>query len=187
MRQTWTWPWSKQTKPLPVTGAQLTHSFERRTFVLGMAQASVGLLLAGRLTWLAVAENAKYRAASESNRVNLTLIPPRRGWVIDRTGAPLAANRADFRVDLVPDRVVDADATLSTLSKLLGLTADRVSDIKDKLEKARGFQPVEVASNLDWDKFAAVSVRLPELPGVIPQRGFSRYYPTGPAVGHLVG
>lgn len=187
MRQKWSWPWSKPTKPLPVTGAQLTHSFERRTFVLGMAQAGVGMLLAGRLTWLAVAENAKYRAASESNRVNLTLIPPRRGWVIDRTGASLAANRADFRVDLVPDRVVDADATLRTLSQLLGLTADRVSDIKDKLEKARGFQPVEVASNLDWDKFAAVSVRLPELPGVIPQRGFSRYYPTGAAVGHLVG
>ncbi|WP_298188570.1 penicillin-binding protein 2 [Novosphingobium sp.] len=187
MRSTWTWPWSKPTKPLPVTGAQLTHSFERRTFVLGMAQASVGVLLAGRLTWLAVAENAKYQAASESNRVNLTLIPPRRGWVIDRTGAALAANRADFRVDLVPDRVVDADSALATLSELLGLTADRVSDIKDKLKKARGFQPVEVASNLDWDKFAAVSVRLPELPGVIPQRGFSRFYPTGAAVGHLVG
>ena len=24
------------------------------------------------------------------------------------------------------------------------------------------------------------SVRLPDLPGVVPQRGFSRYYPTGP-------
>jgi penicillin-binding protein 2 len=187
MRKPWIWPRSKPTKPLPVSGAQLTHSFERRTFVLGMAQAGVGMLLAGRLTWLAVAENAKYQAASESNRVNLTLIPPRRGWVIDRHGAALAANRADFRVDLVPDRVVDADNALATLSQLLGLTADRVSDIKDKLKKARGFQPVEVASNLDWDKFAAVSVRLPELPGVIPQRGFSRYYPTGAAVGHLVG
>jgi hypothetical protein len=25
------------------------------------------------------------------------------------------------------------------------------------------------------------------MPGVIPQRGYSRYYPTGPSVGHLVG
>ncbi|MBO9578922.1 MAG: DNA topoisomerase IV subunit B, partial [Microbacteriaceae bacterium] len=31
---------------------------------------------------------------------------------------------------------------------------------------------------------AVLTVRLPELPGVVPQRGFSRYYPTGPAVGH---
>ncbi|WP_226019399.1 penicillin-binding protein 2 [Novosphingobium sp. FKTRR1] len=172
---------------LPMTSAILTNRFERRAFVLGMGQAGVGLLLATRLGYLAVAENAKYKAASESNRVNLSLIPPRRGWVLDRMGAPLASNRADFRVDVIPDRLVDPDATLATLTKLLGLTADKVGDIKDKLDKARGFQPIEVASNLDWDKFAAVSVRLPELPGVIPQRGYSRYYPTGAAVGHLVG
>jgi penicillin-binding protein 2 len=30
-------------------------------------------------------------------------------------------------------------------------------------------------------------VRLPDMPGVVPQRGFARYYPTGPAVGHLIG
>ena len=30
-------------------------------------------------------------------------------------------------------------------------------------------------------------VRLPDLPGVAPQRGFSRQYPTGAAVGHLLG
>ncbi|WP_438823033.1 penicillin-binding protein 2 [Novosphingobium cyanobacteriorum] len=172
---------------LPMTSAILTNKFERRTFVLGMAQAGVGTLLAVRLGYLAIFENDKYKAASESNRVNLSLIPPRRGWVLDRFGQALASNRADFRVDLIPDRVVDADATLSTLSGLLGLTADKVGDIKDKMEKARGFQPVEVASNLDWEKFAAVSVRLPELPGVIPQRGYSRFYPTGASVGHLVG
>jgi len=172
---------------LPLTSAILTNRFERRTFVLGLGQAGVGMLLAARLGYLAVAENDKYRAASESNRVNLTLIPPRRGWVIDRTGAPLASNRADFRVDLIPERVVDRDAELGTLTQLLGLTPDKVRDIHDKLDKARGFQPVEVASNLDWDKFAAVSVRLPELPGVIPQRGFSRLYPGGAAVGHLIG
>jgi penicillin-binding protein 2 len=32
-----------------------------------------------------------------------------------------------------------------------------------------------------------VTVRLPDLPGVQASRGFSRYYPDGPAVAHLVG
>ena len=172
---------------LPMTSAILTNRFERRTFVLGSLQAGVGVLLATRLGYLAVAQNEKYKAASESNRVNLTLIPPRRGWVLDRFGKALAANRADFRVDLIPDRVANPDSTMATLAGLLDLPPDRVRDIRDKLDKARGFQPVEVASSLDWDKFAAVSVRLPELPGVIPQRGYSRFYPTGAAVGHLVG
>ncbi|MCC6942643.1 MAG: penicillin-binding protein 2 [Novosphingobium sp.] len=172
---------------LPMTAAILTNRFERRTFVLGALQTGVGVLLATRLGYLAVAQNEKYRADSESNRVNLTLIPPRRGWVLDRFGNALAANRADFRVDLIPDRVDDPDRTMATLASLLNLQPDRVRDIRDKLDKARGFQPVEVASSLDWDKFAAVSVRLPELPGVIPQRGYSRFYPAGAAVGHLVG
>ena len=60
-------------------------------------------------------------------------------------------------------------------------------DLLERLEGARGFAAVVVANGLDFDKFAAVSVRLPELPGVIPQRGFSRFYPTGPSVGHLIG
>lgn len=172
---------------LPVTSAILANRFERRTFVLGALQGGVGVLLASRLGYLAVTQNEKYQAASESNRVNLTLIPPRRGWVLDRFGKALAANRADFRVDLIPDRVDDPDKTMATLAGLLSLAPDKVRDIRDKLDKARGFQPVEVASSLDWDKFAAVSVRLPELPGVIPQRGYSRFYPAGASVGHLVG
>ena len=40
---------------------------------------------------------------------------------------------------------------------------------------------------MPYEKYAAVTVRLPELPGVQPMRGFSRFYPDGPAVGHLIG
>ncbi|WP_338465790.1 penicillin-binding protein 2 [Novosphingobium sp. ZN18A2] len=174
-------------RPLPMNAAKLVNTFNRRTFVLGVGQAGVGVLLAARMGYLSLAEQDKYRAASESNRVNLTLIPPRRGWIIDRNGAALASNRADFRVDIIPDRLVDADKTVTTLGNLLKLPPDKVRDVRDKLEKAHGFQPVEVSSNLAWEQYAAVSVRLPELQGVIPQRGYSRFYPTGAVVGHVTG
>jgi penicillin-binding protein 2 len=170
-----------------VSSGTLHNAFNRRSVVVGGLQATIGILLAARMAWLGLAQNEKYTLASESNRVNLTLIPPRRGWVLDRRGAPLASNRADFRVDLIPDRLVDGDRVIDTLGQLLALSPVQVQDLKDKIEKAHGFQPVEVASGLDWEKFAAVSVRLPDLPGVVPQRGFSRSYPTGPAVGHLIG
>lgn len=170
-----------------VSAATLRHSFDRRTVVLGAFQGGIGVLLAARLGYLAIFENEKYELEAESNRVNLSLIPPRRGWILDRHGAALASNRADFRVDIIPDRVVDEKRTLAQLAGLLRLSAVDVQDIADRLEKAHGSQPVEVASGLDWDRFAAVSVRLPDLPGVITQRGYSRYYPTGPTVGHLIG
>jgi len=174
-------------EPKRISGQSLAQKFDRRTVVVGALQASVGVLLAVRMGWLAIFQNRKYELESESNRVNLTLIPPRRGWILDRNGAPLASNRSDFRVDVIPDRVVDADRTVRELGSLLRLTAIEVRDLKDRIEKAHGFQPVEVAAGLDWERFAAVSVRLPDLPGVVPQRGFSRHYPTGPSVGHLIG
>jgi len=170
-----------------VSSGELQNRFERRTFMLGAMQGGVGLLLAGRLTWLAIPENEKYELASESNRVDLTLIPPRRGWILDRRGVPLASNRADFRVDLIPERVIDQNATLAVLGEVLDLSDADVTDLRDKLEEQHGFRPVEVKTGVDWEQFAALSARLPDLPGVVPQRGFSRYYPAGPAVGHLLG
>lgn len=169
------------------TTANLKDTFERRSFIIGALQGGVGLLLAARMGYIGVAENEKYKMEAESNRVNLSLIPPRRGWILDRNGAPLASNQADFRVDIIPDRLDDPVATIDTLGKLLDLTEIQVKDLKAKLENVHGFQPIEVASGLDYDAFAAISVRLPDLPGVVPQRGFSRYYPTGPSVGHLIG
>ena len=170
-----------------VSQAILRQSFDRRSIVIGALQGGVGMLLAARLGYLAVFENEKYELEAESNRVNLSLIPPRRGWILDRRGAPLASNRADFRVDIIPERLVDGDHTVNELGKLLNLNSVQIQDLKDKLEKAHGFAPVEVASGLDWERFAAVSVRLPDLTGVVTQRGFSRFYPTGPSVGHLIG
>lgn len=171
----------------PLSTNNLKQTFDRRTFVVGAVQGGIGLLLAARMGYIAVAENEKYRMEAESNRVNLTLIPPRRGWILDRNGSPLASNRADFRVDIIPERVEDVEGTVTMLGELLGFGPAEVQDLRDKLENAAGFSAVPVASGLRYECFAAVSVRLPELPGVVPQRGYSRYYPTGPSVGHLLG
>ena len=176
-----------QRAPRMINASSLRSSFERRAVLIGAVQGGIGVLLALRLGYLAIAENEKYRVESESNRVNLTLVPPRRGWILDRDGAPLASNRADFRVDLIPERMQNAVATIDRLGTLLALEPARIADIKDRVSTARGFQPVEVASGLSYEQFAAVSVRLPELPGVVPQRGFSRQYPTASSVGHLIG
>ncbi len=170
-----------------VTASRLKDTFDRRSVVIGGVQGGIAVLLAVRMGYIAIAENEKYRLEAESNRVNLTLIPPRRGWILDRNGAPLASNRADFRVDVIPERMPNPDATIDKVGSLLGLEADRIADIKEEIATSRGFAPVEVASGLDYEQFAALSVRLPDLQGVIPQRGFSRFYPTGPSVGHLIG
>lgn len=170
-----------------LTSGQLDYTFTRRSLFVGAVQGSIGVLLAARMGYISLFENEKYKLMAESNRVNLTLIPPRRGWFIDRYGKPIATNRADFRVDIIPDRLVDKDKTIKELTGLLSLTTDEVDRINREIDRAQGFQPVQVKEGLDYESFARVSVRLPDLPGVSPRQGYSRYYPSGAAVGHLIG
>lgn len=170
-----------------ITEAAQSFTFQRRAMVVGGLQAGISAMLVGRMAWISIAENDKYSLLSESNRVNLTLVPPRRGWIIDRNGKPLANNRTDFRVDLIPQRVKDAEGTIRTLARLLQLPPDEVERIREDLDKAAGFRPVPVAENVSYDQYAAISVRLPDLPGVAPSQGFSRHYPAGATVGHLLG
>jgi penicillin-binding protein 2 len=107
--------------------------------------------------------------------------------MVDRNGIPIAINRSDFRVDLVPQQLDEPEQTLKSVAKLLDLDTDEMERILHDLKQSRGFQPVQVAENVPYERYAALMVRLPELPGVRPTRGFSRYYPQGPAVAHLVG
>ena len=169
------------------TGAHQSLTFSRRMLLVSGAQGLVGAALIARLGYLAVAQNEKYKLLSESNRVQLIPVPPRRGWVVDRNDKPIAINRASFRVDIVPQQLENAPAVIALLTKLLGLTPDDVDRITSDLAAAKGFQPVAVVENIDYAQYAAVTVNLPEMPGVMPSRGYSRFYPDGPAVAHLVG
>lgn len=169
------------------TSVHQSLAFSRRMVLVGGAQVLVGGLLVGRLGWLAVAQNEKYQLLSENNRVQLIVVPPRRGWLLDRNGRPIAINRSDFRVDLIPQQLENPEQTLKLLAQLLELDRDTLDRILADLKESRGFQPVEVADSVPYDDYASVTVRLPELPGVQATRGFSRFYPAGPAVAHLVG
>jgi penicillin-binding protein 2 len=173
-------------QPLITEGMQQL-TFSRRAFFVAGAQMAVGGLLAARMSYISIVDNQRYRLLSESNRVNLTLIPPRRGWIVDRYGKAIADNRVALRVDIIPDRLRNREAVVSKLTELLSLDADAVDRINRDIDAGGGAQPVEVATDLDEARFAAVSVNLPELPGVTPARGFVRNYPAGPSVAHLIG
>ena len=174
-------------KPIRITNTHQSITFSRRMLVLGGAQAAVGGLLIGRLGWLAIAENEKYQLLSESNRVQLIPVPPRRGWIIDRYGKPIAINKASFRVDLIPQQLDKSHDVVPEVARLLDLESDDVDRIRRDLAQSRGFQPVSVADNVPYEQYAAITVRLPDLPGVAASQGFTRFYPGGSTVGQLVG
>src|SRR5438270_7078567 len=116
-------------KAMRITPAHQSITFSRRMLLLSGAEAAVGTLLIGRMGWLAIAQNAKYQLLSESNRVQLIPVPPRRGWIVDRNQKPIAINKASFRVDLIPQQIVNGPQVIAELQRLMSLPPDEVDRI----------------------------------------------------------
>jgi penicillin-binding protein 2 len=161
--------------------------FSRRALLLGSGMAATGLLLAGRMAWLAVFEGDTYRLKAEGNRIQNRLIPPRRGWIVDRHGKPVAMNRPDYRLELHPTDIEDLDATIIAIRGVLDLSLDDEVRIRDDIRTQPSFMPVVVRQDLSWQEFSACNVRLATVPGVAPVRSFSRHYPEADYCAHLIG
>src|SRR5258705_12289118 len=110
------WPMNQAKR---FTSAHQSITFSRRMLLLGGAQIGVGALLIGRLGWLSIAQNAKYQLLSESNRVELIPVPPRRGWIIDRNGRPIAINPSRLRVDRIPHHLTDGRRVIGAPTRRL--------------------------------------------------------------------
>jgi penicillin-binding protein 2 len=167
--------------------AERVQSFTRRALFLGGSMGLVGTALAARMAYLSIFEGERYQLASEENRVQLRLIPPRRGWIVDRSGKPLAINQPDYRLELIPDQIDDLDIALARINNVLQLSWEDELRIRADIAMQPSYMPVEVARNLDWPAFAALNVQVADVPGLQPVRAFSRVYPDADQFAHLLG
>ncbi|WP_374764868.1 penicillin-binding protein 2 [Yunchengibacter salinarum] len=167
--------------------AERYQLFTRRALLLAGAQGLALAGLGGRLYYLAVVQGDELRLRADKNRISLRLIAPERGEILDRHGRKLATNRQDYRVVLIPERAGVLADTLAALGRIAHLNDRQLSRVRTRVRRQRAFVPVVVASGLDWDTFSRINVAMPDLPGVMPDAGLSRFYPDGETVAHLVG
>ncbi len=164
-----------------------SKSFTRRTFVVGAFQGMALAVLGGRLAWLQLAEGGRYKTLSDKNRINIKMIAPSRGGIVDRFGVPLAVNNQNFRILVVPEQTDELEESLQKLSSLIDLNDRDVKRVLKESKKSSSFVPLKVVDNLDWDEVAKIEVNLSDLPGMSINEGELRSYPFGEPTGHLVG
>jgi len=159
----------------------------RRAAILAGGQVTLLALLVGRLYDLQVIQSHQYKVLADENRINMRLLPPRRGRILDRFGVELASNRRNYRVVLVPEDTLSVEETLDALAALISLSDHERRKVVREIARNRPFVPVTAAENLSWEEFARVNVHSPDLPGIHPEVGESRHYELGEPFGHVVG
>ena len=162
--------------------------FTRRAALLAGAKLLLLGGLGGRLYSLQVLEGDRYRLMAEDNRVNLRLLAPSRGYIVDRYGEPLAVNTLNYQLNLRPDLAGDIEATLDALSRVVTISPDERQRVLRKIKKSkRKFLPIPIRQELAWEEVSRIEVNSPDLPGIAidPEQG--RYYPQGDVTAHVVG
>ena len=162
-------------------------SFRRRAAVLVGGKLALLGVLCGRLYYLQVVESQRYQMLADDNRINLRLLAPPRGHIVDRNGAPLAVNVQNFRVVLVPEQALDVRETLDRLNTVIEVHDYDRRRVLREARRRRAFVPITVRENLSWQEVSRIEVNAPDLPGISVDVGQSRHYPDGKIAAHVMG
>ncbi|WP_158043938.1 penicillin-binding protein 2 [Skermanella pratensis] len=163
------------------------RSLTRRALMLGGMQVGLLSTLVARMYYLQVLESDRYTVLADENRINMRLLAPSRGQVLDRFGVPLAVNQQNFRVVMVSEQARKIDRMLSLISEIVPLTEADWRRITREIQRKRAFVPVTVKENLTWDQVTMIEVNAPDLPGVSIEVGELRSYPYEAATAHFLG
>ncbi|MEP1230566.1 MAG: penicillin-binding protein 2, partial [Litorimonas sp.] len=177
---------SRRSNPKQSPNSDAT-TINRRTVFLGSGALGVFGVLSARLYYLQVTRAEDYRALSEDNRFNFNLTLPERGEIRDRFGEGLAVNRQDYRVELIPERTKDVEASLDKISQIISLSpAERERILKDVKENS-SFVPVLLKDHLNWSVFSKLNIHMHDLAGIIPKVGSVRAYSGDGVFSHTLG
>jgi len=161
--------------------------FSRRAAMLAGSQLTLVSVLVGRMYYLQVIESDQYQMLADENRINMRLLPPPRGLILDRFGREIANNRRNYRVVMVAEQANDIEETIRRLASVVPINDHQRRKVLREVRRRRQFVPVTVAENLTWEQFSRLNVVLPELPGVQPDVGETRQYPYGSHIAHVIG
>ena len=138
----------------------------RRALILAGGKLALLGSLAGRLYYLQVAQSSRYAMLADENRINIRLLAPPRGRIVDRFGVPLAVNRPTYRAVLVAEQAGDIPSTLDAVATLVPLSdSDRRRVLRD-IRNKHSFVPVAIREDMNWDEMTRIDVNSLDLPGV---------------------
>ncbi len=161
--------------------------FSRRAFFVGGLQLAGLGVLGARLAWLQIAQGKRYKTLSDKNRINIRMLAPSRGQIVDRFGVPLAVNEQNYRVLIIPEKADDLKKSLSMLQKLISIEDNDIKRVIKDASTTAKFLPLIITEDLSWTDVAKVEVNLPDLPGLFIDTGEVRTYPYRHATAHVIG
>lgn len=156
--------------------------FRARLYALLLMFLGCSLALIARAVQLQVMDTEYLQDQGNERFLREVSIPATRGLIRDRNGEPLAVSTPVDSVAVDPSVLLQEPERIGPLAQVLGADAD---EIERKLTQRANRRFVWLRRRLAPD--VSAQVRALETPGVIIEKEYKRFYPTGRVTAHLTG
>lgn len=159
----------------------------RRSFTLLAGKLSLLGILSLRMLYIQIFEGTKYKTLSDKNRINLLMLNPERGKILDLEGKVIAENHSVFK--LILDKLENTKfmSSLDELSKILDFNEEEKKEIITRSKRIHARFPSSIIDNLSWRQISIIEENIEALPGLYVEVGLGRTYPFANLLSHPIG
>lgn len=161
--------------------------FNRRTFFLGGAQATLTSALVLRLSYLQLWKHGEYSVQSDSNSIRPFISIAPRGTIYDRNDQPLTESETHYRLFIYLYDKKDALELVEKVANVLKSDEKTRETFIAKVKKARRNTVISLIDNLEWKDLSRLEANYYRLQGISIEPGIVRHYPFPYETAHFVG
>ena len=159
----------------------------RRTFFLYVLKLSLFTVVGWRLFNIQINESDKYKTLSKNNQIDVEIIYPLRGKILDKNNKVLVENKKVFDVYLIPENTKDVNVTLNELSKIVKIDFSKKRKILELSKKVKKFEKIKILENIDWNTLEKIEANKFKTQGIFISQDFMRIYKYDNIFSHILG
>ena len=120
----------------------------RRSFILYSFKLSLFSLVGWRLYNIQIIDSDKYRTLSKNNQIDIEILYPLRGRILDKNNNILVSNKKVFDVYLIPENTSNINKTLNQVSEIIKIDFLKKRKIIELSKKVKKFEKIKIFENI---------------------------------------
>ncbi len=158
----------------------------RRSFVLYILKLSLFTIVGWRLYNIQIKNSEKYKTLSKNNQIDVEILYPLRGKILDTNDNILANNKKVFDIYIIPENTSDINKTLNQVSNILEISFPKKRKIIELSKKVKKFEKIKIFENINWEDLEKIESKKFDIEGIFISQDYMRVYNSENIFSHLL-
>ena len=162
-------------------------ALNRRSFLLYFLKLSLFSVVGWRLYNIQIKDSEKYKTLSKNNQIDIEILYPLRGEILDIQNNVLVSNKKVYDVYVIPEKTSNINETLKQISKIIKIDFDKRKKIIELTKKVKKFEKIKIFENIEWHQLEKIETNKLNIEGIFISQDYMRIYKHGKIFSHILG